>query len=68
MRHFDYEKVAKQAKIPAPKLARLRAIIRREFPKDDMLFELQMLRVCTSIRDSRLTIDQALADDAEAAA
>jgi hypothetical protein len=68
MRHFNYEKVAKQAKIPARKLARLRAVIRREFPKDDMLFELHMLRVCTSIRDGRLTIDQALADDAEAAA
>ena len=68
MRHFDYQKLARQAKIPARKLARLRALVRREFPKDDMLFELHMLRVCMSIRDGHLTVDEALADESDAAA
>ena len=68
MRYLDYEKLARQAKIPARKLARLRALIRREFPEDDMLFELHMLRVCMSIRDGRITIDRALAYETDAAA
>lgn len=68
MRYFDFTKVAKEARISARDLARLRAVVRREFPKDQMLFELHMLRVCMSIRDGQLTVDQALADDAEAAA
>jgi hypothetical protein len=67
-RYFDYENVARNAKIPARKLARLHALIRREFPKDDMMFELHMLRVCMSIRDGHLTIDEALADESDAAA
>lgn len=50
------------------KLARLHVLIRREFPKHAMLFELQVLRVCMSIRDGYLTIDEALADESDAAA
>ncbi len=66
MRYFDYEKLARQVKIPARKLARLRALIRREFP-NNMLFELHMLRVCMSIHDGHVTIDEALADESDAA-
>jgi hypothetical protein len=68
MRHFDYEKAAKQAKIPPRSMARLRALVRRDFPHDDMLFELHMLRICVSIRDGRLTVEQALENESEAAA
>ena len=68
MRYFDYGKVAAEAQIPQGKLARLRSAVRREFPKDDMMFELHMLRLCSAIRDGHVTIDQALADESEAAA
>jgi hypothetical protein len=68
MRYFDYGKVAAEAQIPPGKLARLRSVVRREFPKDDMMFELHMLRVCTAIRDGHITIDQALAEESHAAA
>ena len=68
MHHFDYGKIAAEAKIPARKLTRLRSMIRREFPRDEMMFELHMLRVCTAIRDGHVTIDQALADEDVAAA
>jgi hypothetical protein len=68
MRYFDYRKIAADAGIPARKLARLRAAVRREFAKDDMMFELHMLRVCTAIRDRHVTIDQALAEESDAAA
>ena len=69
MRHFDYESMARAARMPPAKLARLRALVRREFRKDDiMMFELHMFRVCTAVRNRRLTIDEALADEDEAAA
>ncbi len=68
MRYFDYSKIAADAQIPPRKLARLRVTVRREFPRDDMMFELHMLRVCTAIRDGHITIDQALAEESDAAA
>jgi hypothetical protein len=68
MRYFDYGKVAKDAGISPRKLASLKAVVRREFPKDDMMFELHMLRVCTAIRDGYVTVEQALADESVAAA
>jgi len=68
MRYFDYGKVAAEAQIPPGKLARLRSVVRLEFPKDDMMFELHMLRLCTAIRNGHVTIDQALAEESEAAA
>lgn len=68
MHYFDYGKIAAEAQIQPRKLARLRSTVRREFPKDDMMFELHMLRVCTAIRDGHVTIDQALAEESEAAA
>lgn len=68
MRYFNYAAVARQAKIPARDLARLRAMVRREFPRDQMLFELHMLRICASIREGRLTAAEALQGDSKAAA
>jgi hypothetical protein len=68
MRYFDFGKVAAEAQIPPEKLARLRSAVRREFPQDDMMFELHMLRLCAAIRDGHVTIDQALAEECEAAA
>jgi len=68
MRHFDYESMARAARMPPAELARLRALVRREFPEDDMMFELHMLRVCMAVRDGRLSIDEALVEEKEAAA
>ncbi|MFQ5852967.1 MAG: hypothetical protein ACE5JU_20595 [Candidatus Binatia bacterium] len=60
MRFFDYKKVAEQAGIPPDKMAELLSIMRREFPKDEMMFELHVLRACLAIRDGHVTIDEAL--------
>jgi hypothetical protein len=53
--YFDYEKIAKQARIPADKLLKLRRLTREEFPDDAMLCELHLLRACMAIRDGQLT-------------
>ena len=65
MRIFDYESVAREAGLSEDAVERLCAIVRREFPRDDMMFELHMLRACMAVRDGRITLDEALADEPE---
>ena len=60
MEFFDYESVARKAAIPAHKLDALRKVIREEFPNDEMLFELHLLRACMAIQDGYITIDEAI--------
>ena len=60
MEYFDYESIAKKADIPAPKLDALRKIVRQEFPQDDMMYELHLLRACMAIQQGCTTIDEAL--------
>jgi phosphopantetheinyl transferase len=64
MRYFDYEKAAREAKIPAEKLAELRRIVREEFPRDEMMYELHLLRVCMAIQQGLLTIEEAVKPEA----
>jgi hypothetical protein len=60
MRWFDYVTVAKDAGIPQERLESLCALVRQEFPRDDMTYELHVLRACTAIRDGHITLDEAL--------
>lgn len=60
MRYFYYEKVAREANIPQNKLDELIKVIRQEFPMDEMMFELHLLRVCMAIRDHHIGLDEAL--------
>ncbi len=63
MRYFDYEKMADKAGVSADTLDALRGKVRQEFPKDDMLYELHLLRVCMAIRDKHLSLEDALKPD-----
>ena len=60
MRYFDYESVARAAGIPDGKLDELCRRVREEFPTDDMLYELHVLRACMAIRDGPITLEDAL--------
>ena len=60
MKYFDYESVAREAKIPEEKLRKLVKIVRQEFPHDAMMAELHTLRACLAIRDGHIKIDDAL--------
>lgn len=60
MRFFDCEKVASEASIPSDKLEKLRDLIRQEFPRDEMMFELHLLRACMAIKNGVLTVEVAL--------
>ena len=60
MRYFDYEKVAREANIPPEALSELCRQVREEFPTDDMMYELHLLRVCMAIKEGALTLHDAL--------
>lgn len=60
MRFFDCEKVASEANIPPDKLEKLRHLIRQEFPRDEMMYELHLLRACMAIKGGVLTLEEAL--------
>ena len=59
MSYFDYEEVAREARIPGEKLEELRHLIKGEFPRDEMMYELHLLRACMAIKNGVVTIDQA---------
>ena len=63
MRYFDYEKVAQEANIPSDKLDELRQLVRKEFPKDEMLYELHLLRACMAIKKGLVTINDAVQEE-----
>ena len=58
MRYFDYESVAKEAGISREKLDLISEMLRREFPNDDVLYELHVLRACNSVKEGRTTLEQ----------
>jgi hypothetical protein len=48
---FDYAAVAATARISEGDLAAIEAVLSAEYPTDQMVFELRMLRICRAIKD-----------------
>ena len=63
MTYFDYERTASEAGFSPEELAQLSRVVRQEFPHDDMLYELHMLRACHAVREGITTIAEAIQDD-----
>jgi hypothetical protein len=57
---FDYRGAARRVGIPEDKLARLCALIRAEFPNDEMMAELHLLRIVHSIERGDTTLEEVL--------
>jgi hypothetical protein len=57
MHFFDYEKVAREAGIPSDALAELCRVMRAEFPRDEMMYELHVLRACLAIEDGIVRLE-----------
>ena len=49
MKYFNYETVAREAKIPPDKMEKLLKLVRQEFPNDPLMFELHVLRACMAM-------------------
>ena len=60
MHYFDHERVASEANIPREKLDELSHVIRQDFPRDEMMYELHFLRACMATREGVLTLAEAL--------
>ncbi len=67
MYYFDYKRMAAEAGISDEKLEELAKLIRTEFPFDDMMYELHVLRACRAIRDGYVTLEEALKPEDEGA-
>ena len=46
--YFDYQKVAKEMKVPNTILRKIEREVKAEFPKDKMMYELHVLRAVRS--------------------
>ncbi len=62
MDYYDYERIAREAGISADDLERLCRLIRLDFPHDDMMYELHVMRACKIVRDGPYTMEQIVAD------
>lgn len=60
MDYFDYRAAAHEAGLSQKQLEALAARVREDYPSDEMLFELHMLRACNAIRDGRISFLQAV--------
>ncbi|MBM3473188.1 MAG: hypothetical protein FJX75_07980 [Armatimonadetes bacterium] len=59
-RMFAWEDVASEAGITPEQLAGIERLVREEFPHDDMLYELHVLRACMAVKDGYCTVEQIL--------
>jgi hypothetical protein len=60
MDYFDYRAAAREAGLTDEQLETLAERVRVDYPSDQMLFELHMLRACNAIRDGRISFQQAV--------
>lgn len=60
LHYFDYRTAAAEARIPARDLRAVERLVRQEFPKDRMMFELHVLRACHAVRDGHLKLRDVL--------
>ena len=50
MKYFDYRSAARTSGIPDETLAQWEAIFRQEYPGDEMMVELRLLRACVAVQ------------------
>ena len=66
MVHFDFARTAEEAGIAPARLRQLCEAVRRDFPIDDMLYELHVLRACMAVRDKLVSLDELLRSETAA--
>jgi len=58
--YFDYHAVARECRLGPEQMEALEAVERAEFPEDQMMFELHMLRILEQIRAGRTKLEDVL--------
>ena len=59
---YYFEKVAQEAKIPMDRLSEICRMMRSEFPNDEMMYELHVLRACLAVKEGYATMTEILQD------
>ena len=54
---FNYEAIAKRINLPEERVSEIGKIIRKDFPRDELMFELHMLRVLMALERKDLTLE-----------
>lgn len=62
LEYFDYRAAARDAGIGDDQLRLIEKMFRADYPRDEMLYELHVLRACQAIRNGRTTLDAVLRD------
>lgn len=62
LHYFDYRRSAQEAGINDDQLQLIERMFRADYPTDDMLYELHVLRACNAIRDRLTTLDAVMRD------
>ena len=57
MRYFDYQSVAREAIVPDTTLKEWLEYFRSEYPGDEMMVELRLLRACEAAKPSALGLE-----------
>ena len=57
---FDYKNAAARAGIPSAKLDRLTALMRAEFPNDETMAELHVLRAILAVEQGAASLEEIL--------
>jgi len=55
---FDYESLAKKIDLPTEKLNQICSLVRSDFPDDEMMFELHMLRVLMALERKDISFEE----------
>lgn len=63
--YFDYPTAAREAGIGDDQLRLIEQMFRADYPTDDMLCELHVLRACNSVRDGLASLDAILREARE---
>jgi hypothetical protein len=65
---FDYEAAAREAGLSDQELRQVCVLVRDEFPHDDMLFELHVMRICLAIKEGRTSVARIVGHESALAA
>jgi len=64
MEIFDLEEVKRESGLSAHQFAQLEELVRVEFGRDEMMFELHLVRTIKALKEGRVTLEEALSQSA----
>ncbi len=60
MKYFDYETMAHEAGVSEKELEEIKQLVHSDYPNDEMMFELHVLRICIAIKEGWIKLENVL--------